>query len=148
MLIYWHWERPRILSTVKVSNSSPVYQVSFNPFDPAGGIIATGDNLIKWYKLQDTSLKSQNINLNKKEQHLSSNYVKQEWLVHDSKLLIGTDNGEILMFDVNIDYKGYLQCGIDNWKVECITPYSRGFLVGGSQATALIFEKNPEDPKG
>jgi hypothetical protein len=99
VLVYWHWERPKVISTIKVSTSAPVYQVSFNIHDSNGGIIATGgNNVFRWYKLKDSQLTSQNINLNKKEAHLSSNYLCHAWLL-DGKLIVGTDAGEVLIFD-------------------------------------------------
>ena len=144
ILIYWQWERPKVLSTVKVSTSSPVYQVSFNIHDTTGGIIATGNNVFRWYKYQDSMLKSQNVNLNKKETTLSTNFMCHAWL-HDGKLVVGTENGEVLIFDQNCDYKGYLSVGVDRFSIECICAFSKGFLVGGDGSQAFIFEKNPED---
>lgn len=98
ILVYWQWERPKVLATIKVSTQNPVYQVSFNIHDVAGGIIATGNGKFAWYKYQDSMLKTQNVNLNKKEPHLSSNFLCHAWL-HDGKLVVGTDQGEVLIFD-------------------------------------------------
>jgi WD40 repeat protein len=54
ILVYWQWERPKVIATIKVSTSAPVYQVSFNIHDVNGGIIATGgNNVFRWYKYKD-----------------------------------------------------------------------------------------------
>jgi hypothetical protein len=56
-LVIWNWERARPQAHIKVSTSLAVYQVFFNPFDVNGGIVAIGDNLFKWYRFSDGSLK-------------------------------------------------------------------------------------------
>ena len=94
-------------------------------------------------------MKAQNVNLNKKENHnLATNFTAMAWLMHEARLIVGTDSGEVYIFDANIDFKGFVSCEFENWPIHSIVPYSKGFLVGGQNATMVIFEKNPEDPKG
>lgn len=125
--------------------------MSFNPLDqnPAQSIIVTGQGVLKWFKLQENHLKAQNVNLNKKENHnQAANFTAMTFLMSESRFIVGTDAGEVLIFDANIDYKGFVSCDFENWPVHSIVAYSKGFLVGGQNATMVIFEKNPEDPKG
>jgi WD40 repeat protein len=144
MLVYWQWDRQKVVATARVSTGDPVYSVSFNITDYKLGVIATGNRVLKGFKLADGVLKPQNPTINKKEAHLSSNYLCHAWL-NDGKLVIGTDAGEVLLFDQNTEYKGYFSCGLDHWSALCILPYSNGFLVGGDEGRIVLFERNPED---
>ena len=143
-LIYWQWDRQRVLYSTKVSSGSPVYQVSFNILDYTNGIIVTGNNVFLFYKPIEGLNKIQTQGIAKKEPHVSNNYLCHSWL-YDGKLVIGTDAGEILLCDQNCEYRGYLTSGMESWSVLCILPYSNGFLVGGEEARVVMFERNPED---
>lgn len=142
-LIYWQWDRQRVLHSTKVSSGSPVYQISFNILDYMNGIIATGNNVFFWYKPID-GLKVQSQGIAKKEPHVSNNYLCHSWL-YDGKLVVGTDSGEILLCDQNCEYRGYFTSGMESWSVLCILPYSNGFLVGGEEARVVMFERNTDD---
>lgn len=142
-LIFWQWDRQKVLHSTKVSSGSPVYQISFNILDYMNGIIATGNNVFVWYKPID-GLKIQSQGINKKESILSSNYLCHSWL-YDGKLAIGTDSGEILICDQNCEYRGYVTSGMESWSVLCILPFSNGFLVGGEEARVVMFERNPDE---
>lgn len=128
----------------KVSTGSPVYSASFNLLDYVNGIICTGNNIFKWFKTVEGSLKAQNTGIQKKEPHVSNNFLCHSWL-YDGKLVIGTDAGEILLFDQNCDYRGYFTSGMESWSPLCILPFGNGFLVGGEEARVVVFERNTDD---
>lgn len=146
VLVFWQWDRPRVISTARVSNNDPVYQVSFNILDYQSGIIATGNKILKGFRPGEGTLKPQNPTVHKKESHLSINYLCHSWL-YDGRLVVGTDNGEILIFNQAMDYSGPLTCNLENWSALCIIPYSNGFLVGGEEGKIAIFERNPDDAR-
>ena len=88
---------------------------------------------------------SQPVGISKMEPRLQSSDYTTHALLSDGKLVVGTDTGEIIIFDQNCDYKGVLSVGVENWRVECILPYRGGFLVSGELASIYIFERHPED---
>jgi len=143
-LIFWQWDRQKILYVQQVSQGNPLSQVSFNSSDYMNGIIVTGQGVFCWLKIVDGQLKKQNTGISKKEVNVSNNYLCHSWL-NDGKLVVGTDSGEVLLFDQNCDYRGYFLCGMENWKCVTIVPYSNGFLVGGQESRVVVFEKNPDD---
>jgi len=69
--------------------------------------------VLRGYKPGEGILKPYNPTMNKKEAHLSNHYTCHSWL-NDGKLVIGTDNGEVLLFDQNTEYRGYFSCGLEN----------------------------------
>ena len=143
-LIYWQWDRPRVLALIKIPTSSPITHLSFNSKDHNLGFVATGPGLFRFYKLVEGQIKQQSTSIHKKESQMSSNYVCHQWL-NDGKLIIGTDSGELLLLDEQCEYKSSISTGIEAWSAYCIVPFSKGFLVGGDEARILIFENNSED---
>ncbi len=68
-------------------------------------MLVTGPQTYKYFKLlEDKDLQSKQSTLNKKEQHISSNYTCHCWLA-DGKFLVGTDQGDIIYCDSNGDFK-------------------------------------------
>ena len=143
-LVYWLWDKAKILYTVKVSSGPPVFQVSFNPIDYKNGIIVTGENVFGWYKENDT-LKAQAQAVGKKPADASSIYVFHTWLT-DGKLIIATDSGHILICDQNCDCQKSIPPN-GSWIPCFILPFSNGFLLGGEEARVYIIEKKPDQPQ-
>lgn len=85
--------------------------------------------------------------MQKKEQHISSNYTAHCWLP-DHKILVGTDQGDIIVCDTDVGCRSVLNQDnpIEGYYINCIRTYMKGFLVGGSNGTILVFEKT-DDPK-
>jgi WD40 repeat protein len=143
-LVYWQWDRPRVVSLLKIPTSNPITHISFNSKDHSLGFVATGPGIFRFFKLQDNIIKPNNTSIHKKESQMSSNYLCHAWL-NDGKLVVGTDSGELLLLDEQCEYKSSISTGIEAWSAYCIIPYSKGFLVGGDESRILIFENNPED---
>ena len=83
--------------------------------------------------------------LAKKEAHISSNYTCHCWLL-DGKFLIGTDQGDILLCEGGGDVKMELKGPEDNFYIQTIKSYSKGFVTAGDKGQIMIFEK-VDDPK-
>ena len=143
VLVMWNWDRAKVTAVTKVSTTNLVRQVSFNPYDINGGVIVSGDNILKWYKYLEGNLKIQTSGGGKKDSTISSNYKQHIWMT-DGKLLMTTENNDILVFDQNIDFKGLMHTEMDDWYMEHTVAFSKGVLIGGSKSTALIFEKIPK----
>ena len=89
----WQWEKAKQVGQQTLANSSPNVsgtQVSFSNTDEKV-VLVTGNSTYRYFKMQDSNtLKQQYSSLNKKEQHISSNYTAHCWLP-EGKFLVGTD---------------------------------------------------------
>jgi hypothetical protein len=91
-------------------------------------------------------LKPTHTSILKKDSHISNNYTCHTWLP-DGKLLVCTDQGEILLLESNGEYKMLLPDSPgDGFYIECVHTYSKGFIVAGDNGRIIIYEKS-EDPK-
>lgn len=70
------------------------------------------------------------------------------WINNEVRLVVCTDQGEIIVLDANGEYKSLLASSPgDGFWIECIFPFSKGFLIGGDNGIIFIFNRNPEDSK-
>ena len=149
-MIIWDWTKQKIISSTKLLNPNRVYSCFCHPKeDDLVGII--GNSIFKMYKvLPDDSLKLKDPLMNKKdvkELGHSQNYLSY-CLLRDENLIIGTDQGELLLFNNNWEYKSVLNSSpYDGFPIEVMLPYSRGFLVAGVNATIYQYEKHEGDLK-
>jgi len=151
VLIIWQWDKPRALSSTKVSSGAPVLEISINPTDWMS-IVCVGLGVFKNYKFVDGQLKTNQSQMGKKESTISSNYLSHIWISEpnnkEAKLIVGTDSGDLLMLDNQCEYKMCLTCSpFDGWPIECICLWSKGFIVCGDNGIILFFEKSTEDPR-
>lgn len=142
-LIYWQWERPRVMSYIRVSNTSPVYQVSFNIHDHSQAMIATGEDVFRWYKLQDESFKVMATQLTGISTH-SSNYLSHCWL-RDNRLLVGTDRGELLVIENNCEVVTKIMVPLEDFQIYSIINYEGGFLAGGSKGRVVVYTMGSDE---
>ena len=62
-------------------------------------------------------------------------------------------DGDLLILDANCEYIGYIRPPIENFIAHSIVPYTRGFILGGTQSSLIVYEKtlnetNPYLPLG
>lgn len=70
------------------------------------------------------------------------------WINNEVRLVVCTDQGEVIVLDANGEYKSLLASSPgDGFWIECIVPFSKGFLIGGDNGIMHIFNRNPEDSK-
>lgn len=63
------------------------------------------------------------------------------------RLVVCTENGEIMVCETSGEYMAFVHDSPkDNFKIECIVPYSRGFLIGGENGCIFAYER-VEDSK-
>ncbi len=66
----------------------------------------------------------------------------------DLLVILGTDQGEILLINANLEYNSTLKDSPgEGYEIEVIVPTSKGFVTGGSNGTIYIFEKPENDKK-
>jgi hypothetical protein len=123
-----------------------VTQISFHNQD-SSSLLVTGNSTYKFYKIAENNvLKPTHTSILKKESHISNNYTCHTW-TPDGKLLVCTDQGDIMLLEMNGDYKMTIADSPgDGFYIECISTYSKGFIIAGDNGRIIIFEK-AEDPK-
>ena len=76
-----------------------------------------------------------------KDPHVSNNFTAHLWL-GDGRLLVGTDQGEIMLCDSNGECKHLLkECPGEGFIITCFKLYQKGFIIGGDQGQIMVFEK-------
>ena len=110
-------------------------------------VLVTGNNTYKFYRVQENnSLKATHTQIVKKEAHISNNYTCHSWLP-DGRLIVCTDQGEIMLLEQGGDYKMLLaESPGEGFFIECIVTYSKGFIIAGENGQIMIYEKS-EEPK-
>jgi len=112
-----------------------------------------GQNVFKCYKLSQDNIKPRDSPFAKaaKSQladlQYSTNFLSHT-LLKDDVLLVGTDQGEILLFNSNCEFKMVVSTSpFESFPITCFVQYSKGFLVGGANCTCFIFERHEGDAK-
>jgi len=110
-------------------------------------VLVTGDNTYKFFRVQENnSLKQTHGQIAKKEAHISNCFTCHTWLP-DGRLIVCTDQGEIMLLEGSGDYKMLLaESPGEGFYIECIITYSKGFIIAGENGQIMIYEKK-EDPK-
>ena len=156
-LVIWLWEKTKIGSSIRSSSQqgAPLYQASFCPLDPTL-ISVCGDGIFKTFRISDSGIKQLPSALAKRE---AQNYLSFAWLSDESqkdRVVVATDSGELFICE-NGEVRMLLEAsdvGIQSEetesstqvRVECILPYSKGFVCGGSGGTLIFYDKS-EDAK-
>lgn len=148
MIILWQWNKGKCIAYQKVgiSEGQTLYQASFNNLD-FNSLIVTGNGVYKYYKLKDNGLRPEHSGLTKKESHISNHYTCHTWLP-EGKIIVCTDQGELLLLESTGEYKMLLSCSPgDGFYIESITTYSKGFMIAGDTGQIMVFEKTDEPKK-
>jgi len=152
-LIYWAWDKARPLAVVKIPQGS-VRECSISPQDSTLCCVV-GDGVFKFLRLQEGALKALPNQLAKLRESQNQNYTCHTWL-HDDRLILCTESGDILLFDQGSEFKMVLPCS-PNTQAQAvglsaagslltIAAYSKGFVCGGDKGTITVFERS-DDPK-
>eukprot|EP00698_Gefionella_okellyi_P005561 TRINITY_DN15065_c0_g1_i1.p1 TRINITY_DN15065_c0_g1~~TRINITY_DN15065_c0_g1_i1.p1 ORF type:complete len:1237 (-),score=364.60 TRINITY_DN15065_c0_g1_i1:70-3780(-) len=134
-LIYWNWEKGKVLATVKIQ--VPVTKVSFSPYDNAQ-LAVSGPRFLRIFRSMEGQLKAFNPIGTKRE---PQNYTDHQWVTEDM-LIVATDSGDVLVVDDG-DLKHSLP-GVITEGIFCLTAFSRGFLAGGAGGFIVAFEKTDD----
>ena len=143
-LVIWAWEKSKVAASVKASNTSgaPLYQVLFNPQEPSI-ISAVGQGLFRMFRLADSNLKVMSSSLGKRE---LANYTCHAWLADErgERCVVASDQGEMLLMEGGEVKTALPNAMPDGNSIECIMPYSKGFVCSGSGGVVSIFEKSDD----
>lgn len=102
-------------------------------------LLATGDTIIKFFRVQDGAFKPVNPNLIKRE---PQNYLAHAWLP-DDQVVVATDDAQLLLFE-SAELRTQWTTGEDGRVVNCIAVYSKGFICGGEGGIVRVFEKSED----
>ena len=149
-IIYWNWSSPKPMATLATNGFSKIYHAICQP-GYEGSMLLLGNSTLKSCKYTSGNelLKATNITQTKnlKEQY-SQNYTNYCWL-YDGNLILATDKGELIyVIAHNMEMKYVLPTSpMEEITIECMIPYSKGFIVGGSNATIYVYEKHDVEKK-
>ena len=94
-----------------------VTQCSFHNQDQ-NCVLVTGNSIFKYYRVsENNSLKNVHNSIAKKESHISNNYTCHAWLP-DGRLIVCTDQGEIMLLESDGSYKMQLESPGDGFHIE------------------------------
>ena len=75
----------------------------------------------------------------KEYSHISQNYTAHTWL-SDGRILVGTDQGQIILCEPNGDVKRPLNdYPGDGFYIEKIITYQRGFIIVGDKGQIMVY---------
>ncbi|OAF69544.1 WD repeat-containing protein [Intoshia linei] len=153
MLVYWIWEKSKILATIK-SCTQPncfVSQISFNPQDNTQ-VCIIGQGVFKIYRYNENAFKQ--VSFQKIE---IQEFTCHSWLA-DDRLAIGTLTGKILIFDCG-ELKVELDCttmseleekqaklldtfALGTGQINFIMAYGKSLMVSCGNGLIQYFEKS------
>jgi WD40 repeat protein len=144
-LTYWSWDKARLHGAVKVSNltGSVIHECSFSPQD-SSLVCVIGDGVFKFFRLQEGSFKNIPNQLSKLREASNQNYVCHTWL-HDDRLVVCSESGDALLFDIGGEFKMVLPCSPGETRsLNCIASYQKGFVAGGDGGIIRLFERSDD----
>ncbi|CAL8343815.1 unnamed protein product [Merluccius merluccius] len=163
-LVFWLWEKQKVMTTISSSEGDPVNQVSFNPQDNTQ-VCVSGVGLLRLYHYGEGALKRTNA---AKVEGIA--LLCHAW-VSGARVVAGTDTGRLLMIesgelrwelDAGIRPVPPLETGQTESKrpidtkaernaatttgpsVTAILPYSKGFMCSAGPGTVCVFENTEE----
>eukprot|EP00033_Pygsuia_biforma_P003159 GCRY01003467.1.p1 GENE.GCRY01003467.1~~GCRY01003467.1.p1 ORF type:complete len:1179 (+),score=364.32 GCRY01003467.1:161-3697(+) len=138
-LLYWGWDKAKVLASIKTTNANnaPLYQALFNPQDNAV-VSVVGNGIYKLFRYADGVLRQLSGTLVK-----PLHYLAHSWLT-DERVVAGTEEGELILFEMG-EFKAILpQPPVDGLSVDCIVPYTKGFICGGDNGIVGLYEKTDD----
>ncbi|KAK3567777.1 hypothetical protein QTP86_026459 [Hemibagrus guttatus] len=155
-LIYWLWEKNKVIATVKSTNLGPVHQVSFNPQDSTQ-VCVSGNGVFKLFRYADSALKQTN-----SAKLETQNVLSHAWM-SEERIIAGTETGRLLVFEsgdlrwemsvtnkiAEQDKKRHMEDETQSApasmpRVTVIKAYSKGFACSAGPGTVCLFEKTEE----
>ncbi|XP_016516833.1 cilia- and flagella-associated protein 57-like [Poecilia formosa] len=159
LLIFWSWEKNKVLATVKTTNSNnPISQISFSPHNNMQ-VCVSGKGVFKLFRYSEGNLKQNSI-----AKVESINILCHTW-VSEGRVIAGTDTGRLLVSesgDVRREIKmssepgqgqternlevrrikaGNVTEGVAKCCVTAVLSYSKGFVCSSGPGTVSLFEQ-------
>ncbi|KAK2914532.1 cilia- and flagella-associated protein 57 [Channa argus] len=161
MLIFWLWEKQKVLASVKTSNSNnPITQVSFNPYNNMQ-LCVSGTGVFKLFRYSEGTLKQSSF-----AKVETINFLCHTWMTEE-QVIAGTDTGRLLVFEsgdlrreISINSKTVQEQPLRQVETRKITDvgepftvshitaiqsFSKGFVCSVGPGTVCLFEKTDDD---
>ncbi|XP_064605218.1 cilia- and flagella-associated protein 57-like [Liolophura sinensis] len=150
-LLYWTWEKSKVLAMTKTSNpqnNPPIYQVSFNPQDNTQ-LCVVGNGIFKHFRYSEGNLKPFNF-----QKIDPQNYLCHAW-VSDERVIVGTDSGRLFLFEsgeqkyeFSLTDKKEDRSKDDELsgppQITAVVAYSKGFACANGPGSVLLYEKTDD----
>lgn len=148
-IILWEWDKMKARATVDVGGFQMVNQMFYHPTDDHICVLGQGNPPIKFYttKLDKSEIIFQHkSDMVKDSIRLTCVNFLSYCLLAENHCIIGTEEGELVFMNAHYELKTRLPSSpFDEFQIKCIVPHSKGFLIGGSNATFYIYDKNDRD---
>ena len=145
-LMFWNWNKLKMIASISVSVIGPstgYLQWSFNPIDPYW-VVVTGGGLYKYFKIKDSEIEPDHTQLNKKPDDISSEY-SWHWWSNDGRIIVCTSRGEIILWESSGEFNSFIPTSpVGEWNIASISPFARGFIVGGEEGQFFVYEKTED----
>eukprot|EP01022_Parablepharisma_sp_SALTPOND_P035925 TRINITY_DN96_c4_g1_i1.p1 TRINITY_DN96_c4_g1~~TRINITY_DN96_c4_g1_i1.p1 ORF type:complete len:1190 (+),score=209.66 TRINITY_DN96_c4_g1_i1:7480-11049(+) len=154
-LIYWRWDSSTCEATLALNTPIESAKCSFCPGDP-GICVLTGHKTFMFIKIESKgegkgdslvfNVACDKIKANDDTEPAHSHEYTSHCWTNEAYLIVGTDQGELLALDPSGYFIGMIKLP---GKVDCLIPYSRGFIAacGGPSIYAIEFVKeDAENP--
>lgn len=152
MIIYWDFSsKPKMLATIEVPGNFHLYSLSFHPKEESF-MFVFGNATLKTFKYKSGTIELKNTisaKTMKDFASVSQNFLSHSWL-NDGQLMVGNDRGDLLQVNgqnvSNYEFRRVLgRSPGEGFPIEVMIPYSKGFIVGGPDATVIIYDKHEGD---
>ena len=140
----------KILCTINIGLTGPSsnpfsFKCTFNPYDH-NSVVVSGNGIFKYYKIRENQeFVADHTQVNSKDRSLTTAYSCHTWMQDTGRLVLCTDNGEIMLLDTTGEYMAFVnESPMDNFKIVCIVPFSRGFIIGGENGVVYAYERTED----
>jgi WD40 repeat protein len=147
-LVLWSVDKTKAVAMVPANDKTNpsqdrrlINQCSISPKDPTV-MCVSGNGIFKFFKYQDNQLRQLAGGLGKSE---PMNYLAHVWLPPDDRIIVSTDNGDLLLVE-NFEYRHQLPLSpSDGISIDTLVAHgTKGFICGGDMGTISIFEKSED----
>jgi hypothetical protein len=162
-LLLWDWDKLKVMNKIGVGitgvpfsmnqkggDIDPDYKFEVSYSHDAESMVVVGMDTYRFLNYEEKEFSEALIQINGKDREMSSKYCCHAWM-GNSNLIVCTEIGEIILCGMDGAFELYIPESPteDNFKLEAIIPFSRGFIVGGNEngnAKFYAFEEC-DDPK-
>lgn len=151
-LVVWEWSKQRPIIINPLANTAPVTQVFLNPKED-DSFCVIGHNFFKNCKIMGDIMKNKDLKEGQSSKKENKDSIDQPQYLSqcvraEESLMMGTNTGELMFFNLNCEYKQTLSSSpFEGRAIEVLLPCSKGFLVGTTNCTVYLYERNEGDPK-
>jgi WD40 repeat protein len=155
MVILWNCDKMRVIANIKLAGASlgtnRVYHAFFHP-KLEDSVCCLGNNVYRLLKQSGDTFAVKESSFTKKDlkesQTFSTNYLSYCVMPGEGNIIIGTDQGQIVVLNNSCEYKAMLATSpFEGFAIESILPSKTGFIIGGPDGMVYFYEPHIGDPR-